>query len=140
MDEQYDEQHGPNSMGSCRSVNSNISDISGVSLSYSSRTYASTPSPATPTGNLHGGYSAITKTEYGNSSFTPTQWDPRFTASNLPDSIRWTPITLGWQTNSDLLKLYKFVVQRSKEPYFELMDPWTRTQQTPAKVYLDSPE
>jgi hypothetical protein len=36
--------------------------------------------------------------------------------------------------------LYKFVVQKSKEPYFEMMDPFTPTPQTPAKVYLDNPK
>jgi hypothetical protein len=150
-DEQWNEQYGDNSM---TRNNSNISDISGVSLSSSNHTYASTPSPTTPTANLHfGGYSTITKTEYGSSSFTPNQWDSqlttfdqpdstRWTPSTLdqPDSMRWTPSTLGWLPNSELLKLYKFVVRNSKEPYFQLMDPWTPTQQTPRKVYLDNPE
>jgi hypothetical protein len=56
------------------------------------------------------------------------------------DSTRWTPSTLGWTINSELLKFYKFIVRNSEEPYFQLMDPWTLTQQTPAKVYLDNPE
>ena len=138
----YDEQYGGDgSMASCGRNGSNISDSSGVSLS-STLTYASTPGPTTPTGNLHWeGYSAISKqTEHSSSSLTPSQWDSQFTTFNQPASTRWTPITLGWPTNNELLKLYKFIVQKSKEPYFELMEPWTPTAQTPTKVYLDSPK
>jgi hypothetical protein len=124
-DVQYDEQCGGG----------------GVSLSSSSHTYASTPSPIIPTGNLHlGGYSTVTKTEFGSSSLTHSQWDSQFPTFNQPDSMRWTPSTLGWMPNSELLNRYKFIVRNSKEPYFQLMDPWTPTQQTPAKVYLDNPE
>jgi hypothetical protein len=150
-DQQWDEQYGDNSM---TRNNSNISDISGVSLSSSNHTYPSAPSPTTPTGNFHlGAYSTIAKMEYGSSSITPSQWDSQFTTFDQPDSTRWTPstqdqsdstrwtpITLGWTPNSDLLNLYKFVVRNAKEPYFQLMDPWTPTQQTPRKVYLDNPE
>ena len=139
--EQWDEQYGDNSMASCGRNNSNISDISGVSLSSSNHTYASTPSPTTPTGNLDlGGYSTPTKTEYRRSSLTPSPWDSQFTTFDQSDSMRWTPSALGWMPNSELLKLYKFVVRGSKEPYFLLMGQWTPTPQTPAKVYLDNPE
>jgi hypothetical protein len=141
-DEQYDDQYEDNSMASCGRTNSTMSDLSGASLSSSNHTSASTPSPTTPTGNLNwGGYGTITKTEHGSSSsLTPNQWDTQFTPFDQLDSARWTPNTLGWTTNSELLNLYKFIVRKSKEPYFELMDRWTPTPQTPAKVYLDNPE
>jgi hypothetical protein len=139
-DVQFDEQYEYQSPASCGRNNSNMSDISAVSLS-SSHTYASTPGPTTPTGNLHWkGYSTITKTEHSSSSLTPSQWDSQFPTFDQPDSTRWTPITLGWPTNSELLKLYKFIIPSFKEPYFQLMDSWTPTPQTPAKVYLDNPE
>jgi hypothetical protein len=138
--EQWDEQCRDNSMAVCGRINSNTSDISGVSLS-SDHTYASTPSPTTPTGNLQlAAYSTTTKTEYGGSSLTSSQWDSQFPTFDQPDSTRWTPNTLGWLPNSELLNLYKFVVRKAKEPYFQLMDSWTPTQQTPARVYLDYPE
>jgi hypothetical protein len=54
--------------------------------------------------------------------------------------IRPTPITLGWRTDVEHLGLYIFKFQRGKEPYFELKDHWTPTNQTPAKVYLDRHE
>jgi len=139
-DVQFDEQYEDQSLASCGRNNSNMSDISAVSLS-SSHTYASTPSPTTPTGNLDlGGYSTPTKTEYRRSSLTPSPWDSQFTTFDQSDSMRWTPSALGWMPNSELLKLYKFVVRGSKEPYFQLMDQWTPTPQTPVKVYLDNPE
>jgi hypothetical protein len=59
--------------------------------------------------------------EHGSSSLTPSQWDSQFTTFDQPDSMRWTPITLGW-TTSELLNLYEFVVPKSEEPYFELED------------------
>jgi hypothetical protein len=59
---------------------------------------------------------------------------------NLRKNHRHTTTTLGWLPNSDLLSLYKFVVPKSKEPYFELMDPWVPTPETPSWVYLDEPE
>jgi hypothetical protein len=150
-DQQWDEQFGDNIM---TRNNSKFSDISEVSLSSSDHTYGSIPSPTTPTGNMHlGGYSTIAKTEYDSSSLAPSQWDSQFTTFDQPestrwtpsildqpDSTRWTPSTLGWMPNSDLLNLYKFVVRNSKEPYFQLMDPFTPTRQTPRKVYLDNPE
>jgi hypothetical protein len=54
-----------------------------------------------------------------------------------PPSARHTPLSLGWSTNSKLSNLYKFTVQKGKEPYFELCPPWSVTAQTPPRVYLD---
>jgi hypothetical protein len=51
---------------------------------------------------------------------------------------RHTPSSLKWRLNSDLLKLYSFIVTRGKEPYFELLPRWTATQATPQIVHLDS--
>lgn len=58
-------------------------------------------------------------------------------ADNVLDNIRWTPSSL-W-AGTDLLDLYKFVVQKGKEPFFQLVPHWTVTAQTPARVYLDYP-
>lgn len=149
--QQWGEQYVDNSMARNNSTFSNISE---VSLS-SSNTYVSIPSPTTPTGNMSfGEYSTISKPEYSSSSLAPGQWDSQFTPFYQPESMgwtsgtldqpdtttRWTPNTLGWTPNSDLLNLYKFVVRNSKEPYFQLMEPWTPTQETPMKVYLDNPK
>jgi hypothetical protein len=54
-----------------------------------------------------------------------------------PPSARHTPLSLGWSTNSKLSNLYKFTVEKGKEPYFELCPPWSVTAQTPPRVYLD---
>ena len=52
-------------------------------------------------------------------------------------SVRHTPLSLGWSTNSKLLNLYKFTIRRGKEPYLELGPQWSVTAQTPPRVYLD---
>jgi len=53
---------------------------------------------------------------------------------------RPTPTSLGWKIDTSLLKLYKFLVAKGKEPYFELLPEWTATYETPSRVYLDKPE
>jgi hypothetical protein len=60
--------------------------------------------------------------------------------SSTPQQVRHTPSTLGWVPNTELMNLYTFVAVRGKEPYFELPPIWTETQQTPHRVYLDSPK
>lgn len=47
--------------------------------------------------------------------------------------------SLGWTANTQLLKLYKFTVQKGKEPYFDLRSQWPATPETPQRVYLDHP-
>jgi hypothetical protein len=58
--------------------------------------------------------------------------------SQHSSSVRPTPLNLGWFDN-ELLSLYKFVVQKGKEPFFELLPTCLVTIQTPKIVYLDSP-
>jgi hypothetical protein len=68
---------------------------------------------------------------------------PNTLSPEVPTStpgVKYTPSSLDWPPNTDvrdLLKLYNFVVQKGKEPYFELQPPWTASQQTPERVYLD---
>jgi hypothetical protein len=59
--------------------------------------------------------------------------------SDRSTSSRATPSSLGWIDNN-LLKVYKFVVQKGKEPYFELLPGCYVTTDTPARVYLDNPK
>ena len=60
--------------------------------------------------------------------------------SNPSNQHRSTPANLGWLPNSDLLDLYKFVVQKGKEPYFEvcrsLEDFWVVTSWILAWEYI----
>lgn len=60
--------------------------------------------------------------------------------SNPSSQQRSTPESLGWVPGSDLLKLYKFVVQKGKEPYLELLLGCSVTPDTPERVYLDPPK
>jgi hypothetical protein len=50
-----------------------------------------------------------------------------------------TPKSLGWTSDTELPKLYKFVVTKGKDPYLELLPSFTATRETPNKVYLDTP-
>lgn len=51
-----------------------------------------------------------------------------------------TPKTLGWTINTDLTKLYEFVVKKGKPPYFALLAQWTPTEETPKIVQLNENE
>ena len=141
-----DERYGGGSLADRGRNDSGLSNISGVSMSSSNLTYDSFTSPSTPTGNPSWGYNPIPKTEDDSSSLTPPAEyytvppGSQFIPHDEHDATRWTPITLEWTTNSKLLNLYKFVVRKSKEPYFELLDPYTPTFETPSRVYLDHPE
>ncbi|TAQ89399.1 hypothetical protein B7494_g2259 [Chlorociboria aeruginascens] len=53
------------------------------------------------------------------------------------NTSRATPNSLGWSPNTELWKLYKFVVAKGKEPYLDLLPEWTITNETPERVYLD---
>lgn len=62
------------------------------------------------------------------SSFTETTIDSR------P-----TPTSLAWGKDTPLLQIYNFVVEKGKEPHFQLMDGYDVTPQTPMRVFLDYP-
>lgn len=53
---------------------------------------------------------------------------------------RPTLTSLGWSPRSPFLEIYKFVVERGgRDPYFQLLDGYAITEQTPARVFLDPP-
>jgi hypothetical protein len=68
--------------------------------------------------------SDLSKEEYG-------YWNPR--------TIRPTPASIGWNRDTELVKLYAFIVPKDTEPYLELLPEWTPTCETPSRVYLDKP-
>jgi hypothetical protein len=63
--------------------------------------------------------------------------DERSLQSTPQRSPRVTPLSLGWTPEYE--RLYKFVVQKGNEPYFELLPGCLITQHTPERVYLDAP-
>lgn len=66
--------------------------------------------------------------------------EPPSLRESFPTPLRRsTPKNLGWKTNVEHLGLYTLKILRGEEPYFELKDHWTPTNQTPAKVYIDRP-
>lgn len=68
-------------------------------------------------------------------------------SSPIPDrsNSQWrhsshaTPSSLGWSSDAIPLNLYKFVIPKGKEPFFQLRDSSWATFKTPEKVVLDSP-
>jgi hypothetical protein len=62
------------------------------------------------------------------------------TGQLLPESVKYTPTLLGWTHNTELVKLYTFIVPKSREPYLQLREKWTPTYETPNRVYLDQPK
>jgi hypothetical protein len=76
---------------------------------------------------------------YNQSSYLEPSPSTAVSGTGLETLPRETPASLDWCPNSELLKLYKFVVQKSKEPHFELRSEFDITPRTPKKVYLDQP-
>ncbi|KAF7861507.1 hypothetical protein EAF04_008070 [Stromatinia cepivora] len=59
--------------------------------------------------------------------------------SSHSNSIKATPSSLGWAPESELLRLYKFIVPKGKEPYLELLPGYQICDNMPQHVFLDSP-
>jgi hypothetical protein len=116
-----------------------------TSSNFTNDSFVLRPTRPTPTETVYW-YDPSPKLEEDTSSLNPpaecypVQSDSQFTTHDQHNATRWTPNSLDWTPNSDLLKLYKFVVKKSKEPYFELLSDYFPTFNTPAKVYLDYPE
>ena len=91
--------------------------------------------PASPLDNM----SYFTaKLEYESDSLPQQQQlNSSITSHCYTESVKYTPKFLGWSHNTELLKLYTFIVPKSKEPYFQLRESWTPTYETPKTVYLD---
>ena len=107
---------------------SNASSIS--QLSYSSGDCLSIPT--SPVDNMP--YSPV----YENNSQPPQQYHSSYNGYfQQTESVRHTPSSLGWSQGTELVKLYKFIVPKGKLPYFELLEKWTPTYNTPTRVYLD---
>lgn len=77
----------------------------------------------------------------GSQGFQTPVFPPSSFADPAPIAdTRPTPTSLGWSPDSPLLKLYKFVVTKQKDPYFELQEGYASSYQIPPRVYLDYPE
>ena len=86
--------------------------------------------PTSPVSSMpHGPYE-------GN--YLPTQQhDSSFGSFQQTENVRHTPSSLGWSQGTELVKLYRFIVPKGKMPYFQLLEKWTPTYETPPRVYLD---
>ncbi|CZR60519.1 uncharacterized protein PAC_10415 [Phialocephala subalpina] len=133
------------SNNSINSSTSNTSSWTNVSLN-TSLTPASPMSSweeVTPHIKWEDSIDSIDNAEYspnGSQGFqTPIFPPSSFTEPAITDT-RPTPTSLGWSPYSQLLNLYKFVVAKQKDPYFELQEGYGPTYQTPPRVFLDYPE
>lgn len=59
--------------------------------------------------------------------------------SSHSSSIKSTPSSLGWSPETELLRLYKLIVPKGKEPYLELLPGYQVCYNTPQQVFLDPP-
>ena len=125
----------------------NLSDQSSSSKTSDGNTY----SIGSPGAMSLGGYSpgnyenSSYATDYAGAAFSSVSFDnPSSSPSQYPypknhDNARVTPTTLGWTPDTQLWKVYKFVVVKGKEPYLELLPGCNVTYETPMRVYLDHP-
>jgi len=60
-------------------------------------------------------------------------------SSDPGGTSRATPTTLGWMPDTQLPKLYTFVLKKD-EQYLELKPGYEVTEETPQRVYLDKDE
>ncbi|ATZ53269.1 hypothetical protein BCIN_09g01430 [Botrytis cinerea B05.10] len=78
-----------------------------------------------------GGYNQ----EYNN--YTTASYSIERSSSNQSHSLKATPTSLGWSPETELLRLYKLIVPKGKEPYLELLPGYKIHQNTPQQVFLD---
>ncbi|KAE9376597.1 hypothetical protein N431DRAFT_367711, partial [Stipitochalara longipes BDJ] len=75
---------------------------------------------------------------FGNSSI-PQEYSFSTTFYTESESMGPSLATLGWCHDTEMLKLYTFVLECG-EPFFELLPQWDPTYETPSRVYLDQPK
>jgi hypothetical protein len=84
--------------------------------------------------------SDLSQEEYGyGNTLTPQKYPfltPFYTQS---EGMRHTLASLGWNRDTELLKLYTFIVPNGREPFLELLPQWSPTYETPSRVHLDPP-
>jgi len=83
-----------------------------------------------------------TCTVYGNRDVTNSSHVDEYLSTRQPleqdEEVRHTPDSLGWSSQTELLKLYEFKVPKGRQPYLELSPRWNVTLETPRIVYLSS--
>lgn len=122
-----------------RSIDSNASGETNHPFYYSETTFAD---------DSYSSFSTDSTLSCGANSLRPDGLYPQY----LPESdaldlnprttsqkIRPTPSSLGW-SDSSFLVLYKFVVPKGREPFFDLLSGNFATADTPTTVYLDFPK
>lgn len=108
-----------------------LSNDSSISrLSHSSGNYWSPPTSPVNMSYPRG---------YEDNAPTPQQqYESSYGFYQQTENARHTPSSLGWGKPTELVKLYRFIVpSKGKLPYFELLEPYTATHETPDRVYLD---
>lgn len=75
----------------------------------------------------------------GYNNYTTASHNLERSLSSHSNSMKATPSSLGWAPESELLRLYKFIVPKGKEPYLELLQGYQICFNVPQRVYLDPP-
>jgi hypothetical protein len=108
-------------------TNSNTSSASQLSTFSSEHCFSI---PTSPVNNMPRG-------PYEGNYLPTQQQDSSFGSFQQTENVRHTPSSLGWSQDTELVKLYRFIVPKGKMPYFQLLEKWTPTYQTPTRVYLN---
>ncbi|CAD6444705.1 dedf643d-e780-4689-a075-725ca4ab91fb [Sclerotinia trifoliorum] len=75
----------------------------------------------------------------GYNNYTTASHSLERSLSSHSNFMKATPSSLGWAPESELLRLYKFIVPKGKEPHLELRQGYQICFNVPQRVYLDPP-
>lgn len=90
-------------------------------------------------------YNSSYPADYAGTGFGSVPFDnipsptTQYSYSEHNDTTRVTPTSLGWTPDTQLWKVYEFVVIKGKNPYLDLIPGCNITPETPERVYLDLP-
>ncbi|KAM3075086.1 hypothetical protein ACMFMG_007456 [Clarireedia jacksonii] len=138
----------PAAMGGwCMDREMNYSNQSNDSSQSRSSGAYYTPQPSSPLMPYEHDSQLSQLSQQDEAKYAPTTYDNYTTTSQYivqsapiqQRIFKWTPSSLGWTPNTDLWKLYKFIVPKGKEPYLELLPGLVVYGDTPSRVYLDPP-
>ena len=128
--------HSNNSNGSNDSAYYSVVSQLSEDVHFPERSLAMSYSAGSPVPLCEG--DNLSNTQYYNRQYLESNPPLQDSDSDRGNLYRPTPTSLKW-LDTDLLSLYKFVVPKGKEPYFELLPSYFVSSETPEIVYLDHP-
>ena len=127
------------SNGTSTSAGTRLSDATRRSISSSATTMSPYPDNSSVEYGLGNGYENSYHGTYDSYIGPSSHEGLQRSVSARSGPPIYTPSFLGWQPDTLPLDLYRLMVPKGKEPYFELKPECAATLETPERVYLDSP-